>query len=67
MVGIKFSDSSVMIGYQVDEFIHTWLEENFLFDQKFTMVHGYGVNYTLCTAWIRLLGLYLIGPICERN
>ena len=29
-MGIKPSDSSVMIGYQVDEFTHTWSAECFI-------------------------------------
>ena len=29
MVGIKPGDSGVVIGYQVDEFTHTWLADHF--------------------------------------
>ena len=30
VVGIKPGNSGVMIGYQVDEFIHTWSAEQFV-------------------------------------
>ena len=30
MVDVKPGDSSVVIGYQVDEFTHTWLAEHFI-------------------------------------
>ena len=30
MVGVKLCDSGVVIGYQVDEFSHTWSAENFV-------------------------------------
>ena len=30
MVGVKPGDSSVVIGYEVDEFTHTWLREQFV-------------------------------------
>ena len=30
VVGMKPGDSGVVIGYQVDDFIHTWLAEHFV-------------------------------------
>ena len=30
MVGVKPGTSDVVIGYQVDEFTHTWLVEQFM-------------------------------------
>ena len=44
VVGIKPGDSSVVVEYQVDELIHTWLVEG-LVQKHLPWVHGQGINF----------------------
>ena len=36
VAGVKPGDSNEVIGYQADEFTHTWLAEHFLFNHTLT-------------------------------
>ena len=64
-MGIKPGDSGVVIGYQVDEFTHTWSAEWFLAHSHiFPGFTGKVSSLTQSPLETRVQGLFLSGPSC---